>query len=70
MIGRVQELNSFINFVIERSDLFSSPVLHKFFDSALPDTKVGEIINKYSIKNYKLIAERMLELYPEFKDVF
>jgi len=65
----VQELNNFMTFVVSKMRLFNSPVVHKFFDSALPDTKVGEIIDKYSIKNYKLLSQRILELYPEFKDV-
>lgn len=65
----MQELNNFMTFVVSKMRLFNSPVVHKFFDSALPDTKVGEIIDKYSIKNYKLLSQRILELYPEFKDV-
>lgn len=65
----MQELNGFISHIVGKPGLFNSPVVHKFFDSALPDTKVGEIIDKYSIKNYKLLSQRILELYPEFKDV-
>ena len=69
MIDRVQELNGFMSFILARPELFNSISVHKFFDINVPDTKAGEIIDKYSLQNYSRIAERLCEFYPEFVSV-
>jgi len=69
LIDRVQEINAFISFIINQPELFNAVSVHKFFDSNIPDTKAGEIIDKYSISNFRRISERLAEYYPEYKNV-
>lgn len=69
MIDRVQELNGFMSFIVSRPELFNAISVHKFFDINVPDTKAGEIIEKYSLQNYSRIAERLGEFYTDFVNV-
>ena len=58
-----------MNYIISKPALFNAISVHKFFDSSIPDTKAGEIIEKYTLRNYEKIAERLEHLYPEYKNV-
>jgi len=66
LLHRVAELNAFIAYVLSKPALFNSPVVDSFFDSMLPESKVGDIIKKYGSLNYRLLAQRMEELYPQY----
>lgn len=56
-------------FIISRPNLFNSISVHKFFDINIPDTMVGEVIEKYALRDYNRILERLSAYYPEHSNV-
>jgi len=68
---RIEELTSFLSFVSDNMETFSSDGVYKFFDGNLGDTKVGDIINKLSKVDTIYVAAQLKKLYPEtFSKVF
>lgn len=69
IIDRLEELNSFIEYIMSKPELFNLPCIFKFFDTSISDTKIGEILEKSSPRDFRVILERMEQAYPEFASV-
>ena len=65
----MQELNNFLTFVLSKPELASATGTDKFFDVNIPETRVGEIIAKYTLKDCVRTAERLEDLYPQHRGV-
>ena len=58
-----------MEYIMSKPELFNLPCIFKFFDSSISDTKIGEILEKSSARDFRLILERMEKAYPEFVNV-
>ena len=52
---RVEELNGFLQFVVENQGLLECDAYWKFFDANLGDTKVGQILEKTNQNTWQYV---------------
>ena len=64
--NRVEELNSFLKFLLENFDLFDCDAFWKFFDVNIADTKVGSILSKVSSISWDFVNHKFEEVYKDF----
>ena len=68
VLERMKELNSFLDYLVSRPDLFSLTSVLRFFDPAIPETKIGELLETVG-KDYRRILKRLEKSYPQYKEV-
>ncbi len=61
---RYEELKFFLKFLLKNLKYFESDVILKFFDSSIPDTKIGTILGKVVSEDNEILFNKLKSLYP------
>lgn len=58
-----------MEYIMSKPQLFNLSCTFKFFDTSINDTKIGEILEKSAVRDFRAILGRIEKIYPEFTSV-